>query len=556
MATRFAVASTSWNTPSTWDNGAVPVAGDTVYPNGFTVPIDIDISVASLNNNISNVYLPNMNIPKMTGNTQPSGIANASSNATISFQAFDQINSIEWYSGVNNTGWVSYDFLTNKLIKRYYFKGGNNYPTKWTFDGWDSATSQWVTLEDKTLIITNSSVGYLSPLLIHTTQYTMYRINVTAASNAGFPPQIQTFEMTESTATSYGATTGGSFTVPASLSGTRNITFSGEGIRAISTTALVLVSNLIGSTVNFNVISGGYIINTNWLNATGNFYKGFELNGTGAVNFNSNLYGSTNGNQTDSGGAIHVNGTPTITINGNIYGGTGTAAQNHFIYFKITTSNNSILNHNGDNIASGNNSTFSNIFIASNSIINTTGNLTGNLGFCINSTSTAAPTITLVGTATVTNLNSQASIILTSLSSLLTINGSIINKGNVNAILAAKIRFASTSTPYWIYQTNGASDITLAYGSALGAYPVEADVRFGTTYAASPTRTGTLRVPLPQYVSQGVLTDNTVGTAYINAADVWNVLTSNITTSGSIGERLKTASTVQTNGDQLAAYIV
>ena len=98
--------------------------------------------------------------------------------------------------------------------------------------------------------------------------------------------------------------------------------------------------------------------------------------------------------------------------------------------------------------------------------------------------------------------------------------------------------------------------MTLAYGAATGPYPVEADVRFGTTYAASPTRTGSLRVPLPQYVSQGVLTDNTVGTAYINAADVWNVLTSNITTAGSIGERLKTASTVQTNGDQLAAYIV
>jgi hypothetical protein len=63
-------------------------------------------------------------------------------------------------------------------------------------------------------------------------------------------------------------------------------------------------------------------------------------------------------------------------------------------------------------------------------------------------------------------------------------------------------------------------------------------------------------VPLPQYVSQGVLTDNTVGTAYLSAIDVWNISTSSMTTAGSIGERLKNASTVQTNGDQLASYIV
>ena len=119
-----------------------------------------------------------------------------------------------------------------------------------------------------------------------------------------------------------------------------------------------------------------------------------------------------------------------------------------------------------------------------------------------------------------------------------------------------KIRFTQNTNPYWTFQDSANADITLTYGSATGDYPNEADVRYGTTYAASPTRTGTLRVPLPQYVSQGVLTDNTVGTAYLSATDVWDVLTSSITTAGSIGERLKNASTVETTGDQLAAYQV
>ena len=124
------------------------------------------------------------------------------------------------------------------------------------------------------------------------------------------------------------------------------------------------------------------------------------------------------------------------------------------------------------------------------------------------------------------------------------------------AIFATKIRYTQNTNPYWVFQNSAAADITLAYGSATGSYPAESDVRYNVPYAASPTRYGTLRVPLPQYVSQGVLTDNTVGTAYLSASDVWNVLTSTITTSGSIGERLKNASTVQTTGDQIASYQV
>ena len=83
-----------------------------------------------------------------------------------------------------------------------------------------------------------------------------------------------------------------------------------------------------------------------------------------------------------------------------------------------------------------------------------------------------------------------------------------------------------------------------------------ADVRFGTIYGSSSEFTGTLRVPNPTTVALGVLTDNTTGTMLMTPSDFWNTLSSTLTTSGSIGERLKTASTVQTNGDQLASYIV
>jgi hypothetical protein len=49
--------------------------------------------------------------------------------------------------------------------------------------------------------------------------------------------------------------------------------------------------------------------------------------------------------------------------------------------------------------------------------------------------------------------------------------------------------------------------------------PVEADVRDGTTFGASSEYTGSLAVPDPSYVSQGVPTDNTVGTMVSGGSD-------------------------------------
>lgn len=50
MAERWAVATGVWSALSTWDGGAsLPGAGDTVHANAFTVTIDQDITVISLN---------------------------------------------------------------------------------------------------------------------------------------------------------------------------------------------------------------------------------------------------------------------------------------------------------------------------------------------------------------------------------------------------------------------------------------------------------------------------------------------------------------------------
>ena len=53
MANRYAVATGNWSDTATWDGGTLPTAGDVVRPNGFTVTIDVDVTVDELTNNAS-----------------------------------------------------------------------------------------------------------------------------------------------------------------------------------------------------------------------------------------------------------------------------------------------------------------------------------------------------------------------------------------------------------------------------------------------------------------------------------------------------------------------
>jgi hypothetical protein len=87
--------------------------------------------------------------------------------------------------------------------------------------------------------------------------------------------------------------------------------------------------------------------------------------------------------------------------------------------------------------------------------------------------------------------------------------------------------------------------------SVSGALPAAGDVRSGVTFNVGNT-TGTCAVPAAGSVALGVAVDNTTGTAVLTPAAVWDALTSGMTTSGSIGARLKNAATLDSTGQQLA----
>jgi len=80
---------------------------------------------------------------------------------------------------------------------------------------------------------------------------------------------------------------------------------------------------------------------------------------------------------------------------------------------------------------------------------------------------------------------------------------------------------------------------TLVDPNATGLMPSAANVRLGTTYA-SGNFTGTMAVPAASSVAAGVAVDNTVGTAALTPASVWNyALSSASSVAGSVGEKLK-----------------
>ena len=574
MATRFAVKSGDWNDPTLWDNGAFPVTGDIVYPNGFSVNINTDINVSFLSNYLSNVYLPNMEIPAMTSNTAPSGVVNASGGTTTAYYAFDQNGSTLWNSGVNNSGWISYQFPIAKIIRRYRFVGViNGTPRDFAFQGSNDGTT-WTPIES----ITGNTTTYLSGATVaaNTTAYLYYRLNVTAAQNTTNTVQLYSFEMTESTATSYGANTGGSFNVPATLSGTRNLIFSNNNpsLFASGTTSVLTIAALTGNTVNItNSSPNGYIIGGgSAVGGSGSYVM--LISGNATVVMNGNITGSTVSGSTTGDGStgLFITNNANVTINGNIY--TGNANWSAGSYAIQITASTPTLNVNGNFFGSSISSIGSGLIVAAaaSPIINIVGTLTSNTNSCIGHSGGGTMTITgavtspssarVISCASSCSINILSGIITAGTNSnaivlttgLITLgNSPLLNTNNNMAIYSPRIKLYSTAQVQWLFQNNaGTNTILYSAGASLGL-PLTTNVRYPVQYGASNELTGQIVMPLPSNVRVGVPTDNTVGTGQLTAADFLAAIG---VSTDPVAERLRTVSTVDPTGDQIAAFNV
>ena len=133
--------------------------------------------------------------------------------------------------------------------------------------------------------------------------------------------------------------------------------------------------------------------------------------------------------------------------------------------------------------------------------------------------------------------------------------GPFYNTGSYNAVYAYRMQMLEPVSTTWRFDTEIAGGSkTLYTANQLPGVPQQTDVRKGTQYNFGLT--GSLEMPDPTTVKSGVAVDNTTGSAIFTAQDMFNVLTQDITQTGSLGETLKNASTVQTVGVTISAFKV
>ena len=274
-----------------------------------------------------------------------------------------------------------------------------------------------------------------------------------------------------------------------------------------------------------------------------------QLTSTGTLNIVGDLsITSTSGNGVVN--SLNITGTGTTNITGNVLGGSGSGLG----VVAIQTSGSGAINITGNVTTTA----FPAITLGSSNTLTVIGNVTttGTQPAIFNQTTAATISITGIITAGVSAPAIYSGIALTSgysSGTYVKVSGNVINSTNNMAIVAPRVTI-DTNTSSWLFQISTGGNRTLyAAGVALGN-PATNNVRFGTTYGASGELIGTLIVPSPSNVLQGVGTDATTGTLLMTPAQFWNYLISSGFTPDSIGDRLQNAATVATTGGQIASY--
>ncbi len=579
MANYRAVANGNWSNLATWQDDSLgyfaassvlPTSADNVYSNNFTVTIDGVRNANLITNTAFNppTTLGAMSIPLMTSDLTPSGVASVSSSTSQfgglgAYGAFDRNGNTFWESSSTSGSWLSYQFPTAKIIKRYGFFILFNIaqsPKTWTFEASNNG-STWTTLDTQTNFTTSASAFFTFDISSNVTSYLYYRINVTVTQTAGSRVTIPSLEMSEITNLYGNIVVGGGFTFAnggdltcAASNGVINRDVSNLPLLTFdlpspSSATLRASTNTSGATTNGRNIT---VQNTGTFNMVGD-YGIFNNNSTGRANIaigggtpTINIIGNITNSQTQAVTCSTLwvfAGTPTINITGNVSGGSTnsfTAGQGNAIYSQLA----STINITG-NITTNNAVTITIIGGALNVIGNVTG---GNSYMAINNFTTAT-TIDLLGITT----SGSGQVGINGIG-LVKVRGNVVNTDTYVAIYAPRVVIDNNVTS-WQFKdsTNTITRTLYTAGVALGN-PATSNVRFGTTYGPSLELTGTLRVPTAANVLSGVLVDNTTGTLLMTPADFWNYLISSGFTPNSIGDRLQNVSTVATTGGQIASY--
>jgi hypothetical protein len=285
--------------------------------------------------------------------------------------------------------------------------------------------------------------------------------------------------------------------------------------------------------------------NTGTLYYTGDIYSGSASTGVGLLNNSSgtvyivgNLYSTAF--FSDPTGTVVNASSGTIYINGQVNGGKAVIVAN------ISNGNVFIT---GDVIGSNSLNAINN---SGTGTVTVTGSMTGGISAGAFTSGSAG---TLVHTGNVIAANNVPAIRSSNTGATVILSGPFITSSNgTNPVYSPRWFWLNSPAPtYYQIRTANLETIRPLYtADSVGGNPSVSNVRSGTIFGPSNELTGTVMIPSIYSVLTGVPVDNMVGSGPIDPTQFWNYPISGITTSGSIGERLKTAATVNVMGQLIS----
>jgi hypothetical protein len=552
MAIRIAKQVGNWSDVNTWDDGlTLPTTGDNVYLNGFNITIDQNVTVLSIRNSTTVIGVPLSIIPNMTSNTTPIGVGQAfadqnNANAWLSFRKPETMpNTVGWAANSRPAA-IGFLYDTSKIIKRYAWRQNtdtNKRPRDWTFQGSNDGVT-WFVLDT----VTGSSVTtYYSTVLPNTTPYTYHRINVSVTNGSNQAPTFDYIDMTESSSLANGYNFGGTATV------NNNLTITSDFYTGPSAASLFTVPALTPNQVTFignapGTSTGSGTANPAVINATG----------TGTINYTGNLRAT---NQNAMGRGIQLASGTTLNFTGDILGSRNSSQLSFTNAVGIACGVGSTVNMVGSITAAETGIWTRGITTTTNAIVNITGDVNGGVGTdparTCSGVNLGGGTVTIVGNvyAGPNTIGVEGS---ATNSSQVRITGNLYNWTDGSMAAFTRFLFLQSANMQWNFKKFDLTNNILYTPGVNTGHPAESNVRTGVVYGPTNNLTGTCAVPPAGAVSLGVPVDNTTGTAYLSGNDisnaVWDTQTTNLNTTGSIGERLKNASTVDTTAATVAAY--
>jgi hypothetical protein len=341
---------------------------------------------------------------------------------------------------------------------------------------------------------------------------------------------------------------GGTFALADGITATVTTGFissTGTLARITGSDSATIIGNITsGNGIGINISQSANLTITGSI--TGGGINAYAINNSSTGTLN--LIGTATGGNNSGGNSIFKRNTGVVNIIGDVISGTNAAS--------------SIVNSSGNTTYRILGNLFSNGVAAYNDVITSTAAallvITGSV-YGPNVTSTL-PTINISSAATVIISGSIfAGTYSPAIESDLTTGnlfatGPFYNINGRNAVFARNIQLISGSTTTWTFDTETyAEQRTLYSQNWPGNFPSASNVRQGIIFGDTNQFTGTVAIPPTGSVLKGVPVDNTTGSASFDTQSVWGINTNNLTTTGSLGARLRNTATVATDGAAIAS---